>query len=163
MTEHIALRAVADLIRPDNVLRSIHRLHNLLQHVDNGRTRIAVAALNPHAGERGLFGREEIDVIAPAIETARQQAIDVHGPLPADTVFVRAIAGEFDGALGMYHDQANIARKLLATWEGATIYIGLPVVCGNTALDKVGKRICNPGSLRTALDYTARLASTVAH
>jgi 4-hydroxythreonine-4-phosphate dehydrogenase len=163
VTEHMALRDVADCITPERVLRAIHRLHSLLQGVGRSRPTIAVAALNPHAGEGGLFGWEEIEAIGPAVQAAQQQGIQAQGPMPADTVFVRAVAEGLDGVLCMYHDQANIGRKLLATWEGATVFLGLPVVCATTAhgtaFDKAGKGVADPGSLRTALECTARLAT----
>jgi len=128
--------------------------------------RIAVAALNVHAGEGGLYGREEIDEIAPAIRKARESGIDAEGPVPADTVFVRALRGEFDGVVFMYHDQANIARKLQPREKGATIFTGLPVACGTTshgtAFDIAGKGVADPGSLMAALKYTVQLASWIA-
>ena len=163
VTEHIAFRDVADLIKRDRVLHSIHRLSDLLQGVGRSKARIAVAALNPHGGEGGLFGAEEIDEIAPAVKAAQQEGIDARGPFPADTIFVNTAAKGFDGVLSMYHDQANIARKLLGTWEGATIFVGLPIICATTAhgtaFDKAGQGLCDPGSLRTALECVAALAS----
>ena len=123
-----------------------------------------MAALNVHAGEGGLFGREEIDEIEPAIEQARREGLNVEGPVPADTVFVRAREGDFDGIVCMYHDQANIARKLLSTRRGASIYMGLPVIGGTTAhgtaFDKAGQGIAETGSMMAALTFTARLAAS---
>ena len=160
---HVPFRQIADLITRDRVVRHVRRLHGVLEAIGLAGPRIAVAALNVHGGEGGLFGREEIEEIAPGIQEAREQGINATGPYPADTVFVRARAGEFDGVVCMYHDQANIARKLLATWNGATLVVGLPVVWGTTAhgtaLDKAGKGMGNPGSLEAALTYTAMLAS----
>jgi 4-hydroxythreonine-4-phosphate dehydrogenase len=162
VTAHIPFRSIADRLTVDSIVRHIHLLHDVLQKVGAGDRPIAVAALNVHAGEGGLFGREEIDVIAPAIEAARCAGLAVEGPVPADTVFVRARDGDFAGVVCMYHDQANIARKLLATRSGATIFLGLPVVCATTAhgtaFDIVGQGVADPGSLRAALNYAAVLA-----
>ena len=163
VTEHISFREIADLINKDTILGCIDEIHNVLQKVKTGKPRIAVAALNVHAGEGGLFGREEIDEIGPAIQSARERGLEVQGPVPADMVFVRALEGDFDGVVCMYHDQANIARKLQPKSEGATIFLGLPVVCGTTAhgtaFDKAGLGIADPGSLVAALQCTVRLSS----
>jgi 4-hydroxythreonine-4-phosphate dehydrogenase len=116
-----------------------------------------------HGGEGGLFGREEIDEIEPAIQAVRAQGIDARGPVPADTVFPRALAGEFDAVVCMYHDQANIARKLQPMHKRVTLYMGLPVVGGTTAhgtaFDIAGQGIADPGSLAAACKYVIRLAS----
>ena len=163
VTEHIPFREIVDRIRQDRVLWYIAKMHDTLQGVGLAAPRIAVAALNVHAGEGGLFGREEIDEIGPAIEAARAQGIDAHGPVPADMVFVRALEGDFDGVVCMYHDQANIARKLQPKHKGATLFMGLPVPCGTTAhgtaFDKAGQGIADPGSLEAALRHTIMLAS----
>ncbi len=162
VTEHIPFRAIADLLTTDRILKRTRALHDVLIRVGFARPRLAVAALNVHGGEGGMFGREELDQIAPAVRQAASEGMQVTGPWPADTVFVRAREGEFDGVVSMYHDQANIARKLLATRKGATLYLGLPVVCGTTAhgtaFDKAGKGIAEPGSLQEALNYTIMLA-----
>jgi 4-hydroxythreonine-4-phosphate dehydrogenase len=162
VTMHIPVGAVAGAITRERVVQSIGHLAGALRRVGFAAPRIAVAALNPHAGEGGDLGREEIEVIAPAIGDARQNGLCVEGPVPADFVFVRARRGEFDGVVCMYHDQANIARKLLATTTGATIYLGLPVVCATTAhgtaFDIAGKGIADPGSLAAALNYTVLLS-----
>jgi 4-hydroxythreonine-4-phosphate dehydrogenase len=106
-----------------------------------------------------------MDEIAPAVAAARQQGIDAQGPLPADTVFVRARDGEFDGVVSMYHDQANIARKLVSTRRGASIFMGLPVPCGTTAhgtaFDKAGQGIAETGSMETALTYAILLSEHI--
>jgi 4-hydroxythreonine-4-phosphate dehydrogenase len=146
------------------VLRRTHMLHDALKRGGHEHPRLAVAALNVHGGEGGLFGREEIDEIAPAIEQARQEGIDAAGPVPADTVFVRAREGEFDGVVCMYHDQSTMARKLVATRRGASIFMGLPVPCGTTAhgtaFDKAGQGIAETGSIEAALEFTVKLAQT---
>jgi len=165
VTTHLPFRAIPDLIRKERVLGYTKRLHDVLSRVGIEDPRIAVAALNVHAGEGGLFGREEIDEIGPAVGEARALGLSVEGPCPADTVFVRARAGEFHGVVCMYHDQANIARKLLATRRGATIYLGLPVVCATTAhgtaFDIAGRGIAETGSMEDALTYASLLAKEV--
>jgi 4-hydroxythreonine-4-phosphate dehydrogenase len=163
VTEHIAFKEIVNFIDKDRILEYIEKMHGVLIQVGISDPRIAVAALNVHAGEGGLLGHEEIDEIEPAIQKAKQQGLNVQGPAPADTVFVRALEGDFDGIVFMYHDQANIARKLQPREKGATFFIGLPVPCGTTAhgtaFDKAGKGIADPGSLAAALKYTIRLAS----
>jgi len=162
VTEHIPFREILNGITKDRVLWHIQKMNEVLLRAGTPRPRIAVAALNVHGGEGGLFGREEIDEIGPAIQAARERGIEVQGPVPADAVFVRALAGLSDGVVCMYHDQANIARKLQPKSESATIFIGLPVPCGTTAhgtaFDIAGQGIADPGSLQAALRYTARLA-----
>jgi 4-hydroxythreonine-4-phosphate dehydrogenase len=163
VTEHIAFRRIVEFVKKDRILRYIHQIQDVLKQVGIPKPRIAVAALNVHAGEGGIFGREEIDEIEPAIQQAREQGIHVQGPVPADMVFVRALEGDFDGIVYMYHDQGNIARKLQPKEKGCTLFVGLPVPCGTTAhgtaFDKAGLGIADPGSLAAALEYTTRLAS----
>ena len=167
VTEHLAFRDIADLIKRERVLRYIEHMHSILKKVKGSNPRIAVAALNVHGGEGGLFGLEEVEEIGPAIQDAREQGIDARGPYPADTVFVRVKEEGFDGVVCMYHDQANIVRKLQGSRRGATLFIGLPVVCGTTAhgtaFDKAGKGICDPGSLEDALKYTVMLSDRYLH
>lgn len=162
VTEHIALRQVADCITRPRVRSKIEKLDAVLRRLGITQPRIACAALNPHAGEGGLFGCEEIDEIAPAIADAVALGIDVTGPVPADIVFKRALDGEFAGVVCMYHDQMNIARKLQSRGDIATLWMGLPVIgattAHGTAFDIAGKGIADPGSLRAALDYAIRLA-----
>jgi 4-hydroxythreonine-4-phosphate dehydrogenase len=163
VTSHIPFRDIADSIKKDRVLKHIHLMDRTLKRVGFADPRIAVAALNVHGGEGGLIGREEIEEIEPAIEAAKKVNIKVQGPFPADTVFARALSGEFNGVVCMYHDQANIARKLQPRRKGATIFMGLPVICGTTAhgtaFDIAGKGIADPGSLQDALRYTGFLSS----
>src|SRR5690606_26147925 len=113
VTSHIGLREVADAITPESVGNAIDLAHGAVRRAGHLRPRIGVAALNPHAGDNGKFGREEIDILAPAIEAARQRQIDASGPWPSDTIFIRARKGELDAIVTMYHDQGQIAIKLL--------------------------------------------------
>jgi 4-hydroxythreonine-4-phosphate dehydrogenase len=162
LAEHVSFREIADKVKRDDILWHILAMKRTLVRSGIGEPRLAVAALNVHAGEGGLFGREEIDEIEPAIREAQAQGVRVEGPVPADMVFVRAFEGDFHGIVCMYHDQANIARKLQPKSEGATLFMGLPVVCGTTAhgtaFDKAGQGIADPGSLAAALEYTIRLS-----
>lgn len=162
VTEHIPFKEIVSQITRGRVLRYIEHLHSALGKLGHAEPRIAVAALNPHGGEGGLFGREEIDDIAPAIRDAVRDDIRAEGPVPADIVFKRALDGDFDGVVCMYHDQMNIARKLQARSDIATLWMGLPVIgattAHGTAFDIAGQGIADPGSLRAALDYVIKLA-----
>ena len=163
VTSHIPFREIAGKIKKDRIARTIFLMDQTMRKAGVAHPGIAVAALNVHGGEGGLIGREEIDEIGPAIEEGRRMNIRVEGPFPADTVFLRALAGEFDAVVCMYHDQANIARKLCARRKGATIFMGLPVVCGTTAhgtaFDIAGKGIADAGSMEDAIRYIAMLSS----
>ena len=162
ISEHMPFRAIADMITEDRILERTLALNATLAKVGFSPPRLAVAALNVHAGEGGMFGREELDEIGPAIDRARELGVQVTGPCPADTVFVRARDGEFDGVVCMYHDQANIARKLIATNQGATVFMGLPVpwttTAHGTAFDKAGKGVAGLGSMENAIRYAVTLA-----
>ena len=129
--------------------------------------RIAVAALNPHAGENGLFGREEIDMIAPALARAQARGTDCRGPFAADTVFLKAFAGEYDGVLSMYHDQGQIATKLKGFNRGVTVTAGLETVfttpAHGTAFDIAGQGKASTGALEQAVRLGARLAVARRH
>lgn len=162
VTEHLPFRDIVHHLTRDRVRRYVGHLHQVLRRLGHATPRIACAALNPHGGEGGLLGREEIEVIAPAIQDAQDADIDVDGPVPADVVFKRALDGDFDGVVCMYHDQLNIARKLLARSDIATLWMGLPVIgattAHGTAFDIAGRGVADPGSLRAALEYVIRLA-----
>ena len=163
LTEHVPFRDIPDAITRERVLWYIAEMDRILCKVGLNAPRIAVAALNVHGGEGGLFGREEIDEIAPAIRDAQVRGIDARGPIPADTVFVRALGGEVDGVVCMYHDQANIARKLQPMHKRVTLFVGLPVVCGTTAhgtaFEIAGQGIADPGGLEAAFKHTIRLCA----
>jgi 4-hydroxythreonine-4-phosphate dehydrogenase len=167
-TIHIPLGAVpAALTRP--LLESIIALTARelprfpLRQAQASGPRIAVAGLNPHAGEHGLFGREEQEVIEPAIAACRRQGIEVSGPFPGDTVFVRASRGEFDVVIACYHDQGLIPVKLLAFGQAVNVTLGLPIIRTSvdhgTAFDIAGRGIADPGSMVAAVLLAARLAA----
>jgi 4-hydroxythreonine-4-phosphate dehydrogenase len=162
VTSHVPLRAVADLITEDSVLDAIRLAHETLRAGGNPRPRIAVAGLNPHAGDGGIFGREEIDVIAPAVERAKARQIAADGPYPSDTVFLRARDGAFDAIVTMYHDQGQIAMKLMGFERGITILAGLPVPittpAHGTAFDIAGRGTARVNALREAYRTACRMA-----
>ena len=162
VTSHVPLSAVADLITEDAVLKATRLAHDTLRAAGNPHPRIAVAGLNPHAGDGGVFGREEIDVIAPAVERARAEQIAAAGPYPADTVFMRARDGEFDAVVTMYHDQGQIAMKLMGFERGITILAGLPVPittpAHGTAFDIAGTGAARVDALRQAYLTACKMA-----
>jgi 4-hydroxythreonine-4-phosphate dehydrogenase len=162
-TSHVPFRQVSALLTRERVEKAIGLAHRTLRRAGYQRPRIAVAALNPHGGEGGLFGDEELTIIRPAIEEARAAHILADGPFPADTIFLRAVAGHYDAVVNMYHDQGQVATKLLGFNKGVTITAGLPVVfttpAHGTAFDIVGKGVADPGALTAALRLAARLAT----
>ena len=162
VTSHIAFKEVCPNITAERVMRAIRLAHDTLGGAGYKKPRVAVAALNPHAGDGGMFGREEIDIIAPAVERARAEGIDARGPFAADTVFVKARDGQFDAVVTMYHDQGQVAMKLMGFSRGVTVSGGLPVPittpASGTAFDIVGKGIANPEGLRQAFLLVCRMA-----
>ncbi|MCS6876701.1 MAG: 4-hydroxythreonine-4-phosphate dehydrogenase PdxA [Geminicoccaceae bacterium] len=162
VTSHVPLKDVAGLLSSARILERLCALDRALAAAGKTPRRIAVAALNPHAGEGGAFGREEIDIIAPAVERARALGIEAEGPYPADTVFLRAARGAFDAVLSMYHDQGQIAVKLLGFAEGVTLLWGTPVPittpAHGTAFDIVGARRANPEPSLRAAELALRMA-----
>jgi 4-hydroxythreonine-4-phosphate dehydrogenase len=160
VTTHVSLRQAIDLITPDRVLTHIRLLDGALKRLGTKAPRIAVGGLNPHAGENGLFGDEEKNMIAPAIEMARGEGIEISGPYPPDTVFMRAFRHEFDGVVSMLHDHGFVALKSLDFEHGVNITIGLPIIRTSvghgTAFDIAGKGLASPESLLSAID-AARL------
>ncbi len=145
-------------------LRIIELAHRTLQQFGIASPRIAVAGLNPHAGEGGLFGREEIDIIAPAIALARAKGIDTVGPLPGDTVFMQARRGRYDIVVAQYHDQGLIPIKLLGVEDGVNITAGLPFVRTSpdhgTAFDIAGRNLADPASMKAALQMAHQLVNS---
>lgn len=162
-TVHVPLSDVPRLLTRAMVLGTLRLAAKELPRFGVAAPRLAVAGLNPHAGEGGLMGREEIDVIAPAIAAARAEGLDVTGPLPADTVFGRAARGDFDCVLACYHDQGLIPVKLLAFGTAVNVTLGLPIVRTSpdhgTAFDIAGRGVADPGSLIEAVLLAAALAS----
>lgn len=128
VTLHTSIASVPGLLTSAKILSTIRLVHEFMQGIKGGPPRIGVCALNPHAGEEGLFGDEERRLIAPAVADARAAGIQADGPLPADTLFRRAADGDFDGVVAMYHDQGHIALKLLAFGTAVNITLGLPII-----------------------------------
>jgi 4-phospho-D-threonate 3-dehydrogenase / 4-phospho-D-erythronate 3-dehydrogenase len=174
VTTHVPLADVPRLLTPERLRRTIDATWQAVRDLGIAAPRVAVAALNPHAGEGGLFGRQDIEITAPVVEQCRTEGMDVTGPVPGDTVFVKLRARQFDAVVAMYHDQGHIPVKLLGfdvdpatgTWRalsGVNITLGLPVIRTSvdhgTAFDIAGKGIANEESLIEAIDYAERLAA----
>jgi 4-hydroxythreonine-4-phosphate dehydrogenase len=161
VTLHLALRDVFRQLSTDGILDKVRLLDGLLPRLLGRRPRIGVAALNPHAGDGGLFGDEEAVLIRPAVAAARAEGIAVSGPWSSDTLFVRARAGEFDGVVAMYHDQGHIALKLLGGRHAVNISAGLPLVrtsvAHGTAYDIAGRGVADASGLVEAARVAARL------
>ena len=163
MTVHVPLRDVPSLITPELVTQTIDLTCAALPQFGVLTPRLAVAGLNPHAGEGGVLGAEDDRVLAPAVAAARARGIDVSGPFPADTVFVRASRGAFDCVLACYHDQGLIPVKLLAFGHAVNVTIGLPIIRTSvdhgTAFDIAGKGVADPGSMIEAVKLAALMAA----
>jgi 4-hydroxythreonine-4-phosphate dehydrogenase len=163
VTSHVPISGVAALITTENVLRGLRLTDGAMRAAGFAAPRIAVAGLNPHAGEGGNFGREEIDQIEPAVALARAEGIVCSGPFPSDTVFVRANKGEFDAVLTMYHDQGQIAMKLLGFEKGVTVLGGFPfpvaTAAHGSAYDIAGRGVAHPGAMKNAMMIAARMAA----
>lgn len=164
VTIHEPLSKVPSLLSVSRILKTIRITDDSLRSwFGLRRPRIAVAALNPHAGESGIFGREEKRIIGPAVVRARRQGICASGPFPPDTVFYRAVKGDFDAVVAMYHDQGLIPLKLLHFDRGVNITLGLPFVRTSvdhgTAFDIAGKGIADPSSLIAAIEMAVEMAS----
>jgi 4-hydroxythreonine-4-phosphate dehydrogenase len=162
VTSHVSLREALDLINEQSITDAIELVDRMMKRAGIEKPRIAVAALNPHAGENGLFGRDEIELIRPTVEKVAATGIDCTGPFPSDTVYIRAFAGEFDSVVSMYHDQGQIATKMKGFNRGVTITAGLDVLfttpAHGTAFDIVGKGVASTGALESALALAAKLA-----
>jgi len=166
VTLHMALREVFEHLTPANILKTIELTHSYFSRLALAQGRleapkIAVTALNPHAGESGRFGTEEIECIAPAVLEARKLGIDATGPWAVDTLMPRAAKGEFDAVVAMYHDQGHIALKLLDMFEAVNITLGLPIVrtsvAHGTAHDIAWKGIAKSGGMVQAILAAAKL------
>jgi 4-hydroxythreonine-4-phosphate dehydrogenase len=165
VTIHQSLRDAVESLSIDRELATIRLADDALRRAGVRQPRIAVAGLNPHAGENGLMGREDLDIIAPAIEVARGEGIDATGPWPGDTVFLRARTGEFDLVVAQYHDQGLIPIKYLGIEHGVNVTIGLPFVRTSvdhgTAFDIAGTGKADHTSLLTALNHGHELTGAV--
>ncbi|MGL4289998.1 MAG: 4-hydroxythreonine-4-phosphate dehydrogenase PdxA [Phreatobacter sp.] len=163
VTSHIPLSEVASNISEDRILRALSLADSAMRSAGFASPRIAVAGLNPHAGDGGNFGREEIDILEPTVAKAKAQGFNVQGPFPSDTVFLRARNGDFDAVLTMYHDQGQIAMKLMGFDRGVTLIGGFPfAICTpahGTAYEIAGEGIANLGASRAALKLAIRMAT----
>jgi 4-hydroxythreonine-4-phosphate dehydrogenase len=161
VTTHCSLVNAIKLITEQRVFDQIVLLNRAMKQLGIIKPRLAVGGLNPHAGEHGLFGTEEIEQIEPAIQKAQATGINVHGPYPPDTVFMRAFRGEFDGVVAMLHDHGFVALKSRDFEHGVNITFGLPIIRTSvghgTAFDIAGKGIASPESLLSAIDVACRL------
>lgn len=165
VTTHVAIRRLPDALNANGILRAIRLADRAMrEYFGIAKPRIGVAALNPHAGEGGLFGEDERLNILPASRRARRMGIDASDPLPADTLFGKAGRGEFDAVVAMYHDQGLIPLKMVSFGECVNMTVGLPIIRTSvdhgTAFDIVGKGIAECGSLLEALIMAARLAGS---
>jgi 4-hydroxythreonine-4-phosphate dehydrogenase len=165
VTRHVPFRSIAERLTIEGVLDTIVITHEGMQKLGFAQPRIAVAGLNPHNGDNGLMGREELDIIAPAVVAARAQGIDARGPIPADSVFFQAIRGDYDVVVCQYHDQGHIAVKTHGFEKSITITLGLPLIRTSadhgTAFDIAGRGIANPDSMLAAILEAAAMAARV--
>jgi 4-hydroxythreonine-4-phosphate dehydrogenase len=167
VTSHVPLKDVSGLLTREGVAEGIALLTRGLQSTGIAAPRVAVCGLNPHNGDNGAFGREEIDTIGPGVELARERGFPADGPFPADTIFVRAIRKDgqgYDGVLTMYHDQGQIAMKLMGFDRGVTVPGGLPIPIATpahgTAYDIAGRGIANTGAMQNAFALACRMGAT---
>ncbi len=164
VTTHIPLRLACEL-DPGRILRTIELGDEAVRLLGIGQPRIAVCGLNPHAGEHGLFGDEDANAIAPAVEAAKAKGIAATGPHAPDTVFLQAFRGAFDLVVAMYHDQGHIPMKLLNFEEGVNITLGIPIIRTSvdhgTAFDIAGKNQADPRNMKQAMRMAAKMAHSV--
>lgn len=164
VTSHVSLRKAVDMVKPARITDAIRLADRMLRDKGVANPRIGVAALNPHNGENGLFGDEEITIIRPTVEKLQAEGVGCVGPISSDVVFIKARAGEFDGVVMMYHDQGQIATKLLGFNKGVTVTAGLPTVfttpAHGTAFDIVGQQKAGSGAMEAAMAIAARLAAS---
>ena len=163
VTRHVPMKEVASLITHQQVLETIRLTDTGLRRMGVPHPRLAVAALNPHGGDDGLMGREEIEAIGPAVETAQGEGVDATGPIPADSVFFRAVRGEFDAVVAMYHDQGHIPIKTHGFERSVTVTLGLPIVRTSvdhgTAFDIAWQGVANEESMVEAISLAAQLST----
>ena len=162
VSTHVSLRQAIERVRTQRIVEVIHLTLEAVRRLGVEQPRLAVAGLNPHSGEGGLFGDEDDLEIRPAVEAARGEGIDVVGPVPPDTVFFRMADGQYDAVVAMYHDQGHIPTKVLAFDTGVNVTLGLPIlrtsVDHGTVFGKAGKGTARPDSMIAALDLAARMA-----
>ncbi len=162
VTTHVPLRRACEAT-PERIARTIELGAEALAWLGLERRRIVVCGLNPHAGEHGLFGSEDEAAIAPAVETARQAGVDCRGPVPADTVFLKAVRGEYDLVVAMYHDQGHIPIKLIDFEHTVNVSLGLPIIRTSvdhgTAFDIAGKGVADATNMKSAMRLAAVMAS----
>jgi 4-hydroxythreonine-4-phosphate dehydrogenase len=163
VTSHVALREAVNMITPERITAAVNLANDTLRAAGKASPRLGVAALNPHNGENGLFGDEEIRIIRPTVDGLRASGIDCTGPISSDAIFLQALKGKFDGVVMMYHDQGQIATKLLGFNKGVTVTAGLPSVfttpAHGTAYDIVGKGVADVGAIEHAFTLAARMAA----
>ncbi|MFN8007855.1 MAG: 4-hydroxythreonine-4-phosphate dehydrogenase PdxA [Terriglobia bacterium] len=163
LTTHLSLREALAFVKTARIVETIRYGAEALKRLHTDRRRMAVAGLNPHAGEQGMFGREEMEEITPAIQIARAEGFEVDGPIPPDTVFYRMQKHEFDLVIALYHDQGHIPLKLIGFDTGVNITIGLPIIRTSvdhgTAFDIAGKLEANPESMVKAIELACLMAS----
>ena len=163
VTSHVPLKEVSQLLSSQKVFESIEMISNALRASGKSSPRLAVCGLNPHNGDNGNYGDEEIKIISPGVELANKAGFPADGPFPADTAFVRAIRkeGGYDGVVTMYHDQGQIAMKLMGFEKGVTVHGGLPIPittpAHGTAYDIAGKNLANPQAMFNAFDLACRM------
>ena len=164
VTSHVALREAVTMVTPERITSAIQLANETLRSAGHKSPRIGVAALNPHNGENGLFGDEEIRIIRPTVDKLRAEGVNCTGPISSDVIFIKATRGEFDGVVMMYHDQGQIATKLLGFNKGVTVTAGLKTVfttpAHGTAYDIVGQGKADVGALEHALTLAARMAAS---
>lgn len=161
VTSHVALKDVSALLTPEGVADAANLITESLKASGKASPRVAVCGLNPHNGDNGNYGTEEGDIIEPGVELARARGIAVDGPFPADTIFVRAKNGQYDGIVTMYHDQGQIAMKLMGFERGVTVQGGLPIPVATpahgTAYDIAGQGVASVGAMKNAFDLACRM------
>ncbi|MEM7024692.1 MAG: 4-hydroxythreonine-4-phosphate dehydrogenase PdxA [Pseudomonadota bacterium] len=175
VSTHVAIADAPKRVTPERLRYVFGLTHQALLDLGVAHPRIGVCALNPHAGEGGLFGREDVEIVAPTIEEFRAKGWSIEGPVPGDTVFVKALAGQFDAVVAMYHDQGHVAVKtmgfvmdpktgLMSELSGVNVTLGLPIIRTSvdhgTAFDIAGQGIANPASMIEAIELAARMVTS---
>lgn len=165
MARHMSMRAACDEVTAANVSATLVKAHKALTRFGEPRAKIAVAALNPHGGEHGMFGREEIDEIAPGVEQARREGVDAYGPIPGDAVFHQCLQGRWDAVLSLHHDQGHIAAKTLDFERTIAITVGLPFIRASvdhgTAFDIAGMGIAHAEGMAESIRLAAKYAKLI--